>query len=263
MFYHEDTLRQLNLLRTYLFEREAAHKLDSVDRWIRMVAVSRLAGHSPGFFSVYTFPPNQAVTVDAQRRINERRDQSPEPRAVAKLIRRKSRALLKDVCDDTRRRLVEVADGGQFVTSDSSQTPQIRSNSVSLVVTSPPFLDVVDYATDNWLRCWFCGIDPATVALTVPKRIRDWQEVMTGVFRELARILKPGGYVAFEVGEVRNGSVKLEEYALPCGTRAGLSAELVLINDQAFTKTANIWGVENQRKGTNTNRIVLFRKRSG
>ena len=30
---------------------------------------------------------------------------------------------------------------------------------VQLIVTSPPFLDVVDYATDNWLRGWFCGLD--------------------------------------------------------------------------------------------------------
>ena len=35
---------------------------------------------------------------------------------------------------------------------------------------------------------------------------------------------------------------------------------LVLINDQKFTKTANCWGVDNMAKGTNTNRIVLFRK---
>jgi len=30
--------------------------------WVRMVALGRLTGHSPGFFSVYTLPPNQAVT---------------------------------------------------------------------------------------------------------------------------------------------------------------------------------------------------------
>ena len=48
---------------------------------------------------------------------------------------------------------------------------------------------------------------------------------------------------------------------LPCGVAAGLEPELVLINDQQFTKTANCWGVDNMAKGTNTNRIVVFRKR--
>jgi len=143
----------------------------------------------------------------------------------------------------------------------SDATPQIETGSVSLAVTSPPFLDVVDYAGDNWLRCWFCGIDPATVKLTMLKGVKAWQTAMTAVFRELHRVLRKGGHLAFEVGEVRGGSVKLEEAVLPCGLEAGLEPLLVLINDQTFTKTAQCWGIDNGSKGTNTNRIVLFRRR--
>jgi hypothetical protein len=33
-----------------------------------------------------------------------------------------------------------------------------------------------------------------------------------------------------------------------------------MINEQEFTKTANIWGTKNNEKGTNTNRIVVLRK---
>ena len=66
--------------------------------------------------------------------------------------------------------------------------------------------------------------------------------------------------IAFEVGEVRGGSVKLEDAVLPCGLDAGLVPELILINDQEFTKTANCWGITNNIKGTNTNRVVLFSK---
>jgi hypothetical protein len=83
---------------------------------------------------------------------------------------------------------------------------------------------------------------------------------MTGVFLELRRVLRPGGHVAFEVGEVRGGKIKLEEAVIPCGVEAGLEPVLVLINDQQFTKTANCWGVDNNAKGTNTNRVVVFRK---
>jgi len=260
VFYHRETLKQICALREYLIWRREAGESDYVDDWIRMVAVNRLTGHSPGFFSVYTLPPNQAVSVKAQKKINETRGQEPPQRNVAEIIARKSRQLLSDCDSGVRRVLSGVCARAELLTQHSEGVPEVGSGSVSLVVTSPPFLDVVDYAGDNWLRCWFIGVDPDSVSLTVPKKLEEWQRVMTGVFRELARVLRPGGHVAFEVGEVRGGKIRLEEAVVPCGVEAGLKPLLVLINDQKFTKTANCWGVDNNAKGTNTNRIVVFQR---
>jgi len=47
---------------------------------------------------------------------------------------------------------------------------------------------------------------------------------------------------------------------VPLGIAAGFVCESVLINTQRFTKTAHIWGVANNAAGTNSNRIVVFRK---
>jgi len=259
VFYHRETLKELCALKKYLLERRDANELDSIDRWIWMMAINRLTGHSPGFFSVYTLPPNQAVSVQSQKRINEQRSQKPAYRNVADLICRKTRNLLSDCDTKTRRILSTVAPRARLITGDSSATPDIADESVSLVVTSPPFLDVVDYATDNWLRCWFIGIDAKSVRLTVPKKLEAWQSAMKKVFCELRRVLRRGGHIAFEVGEVRGGKVKLEEAVVPVAVEAGLNPLLILINDQKFTKTANCWGVDNNSKGTNTNRIVVFR----
>ena len=234
--------------------------MDEVDEWIEMVAVNRLTGHSPGFFSVYTLPPNQAVSIDAQRKINARREQTPLARDVVQLIIKKSRALLRDCGEATRRRLGAHAPRTQLLVQVSSRTPEIRSSSVDLVVTSPPYLDVVNYASDNWLRCWFCGVAADSVPITMARTLDAWRSAMTDVFGELRRVLVPGGHVAFEVGEVRGGKIKLEETVIPCGTSVGLEPLAVVVNSQQFTKTSNCWGVSNNRKGTNTNRIVLFRK---
>lgn len=260
VFYHPETLREIAALRKYLLARRAAQAFDAVDDWICMVAINRLTGHSKGFFSVYTLPPNQAVSVKSQKKINADRAQSPPRRHVRDIILKKTRSLLRDMDLETGATLASLAGQELFLTRTAADTPQIASNSVALAVTSPPFLDVVDYAGDNWLRCWFVGIDPKSVQLTVPKKLEDWQEAMTEVFHELRRVLRPGGHVAFEVGEVRGGTVKLEETVLSCGVAASLEPKLVLINDQEFTKTANCWGVDNNAKGTNTNRIVLFQK---
>lgn len=260
VFYHQETLLEICALRGYLIDRERNGVLDNVDRWIRMVALNRLTGHSSGFFSVYTLPPNQALSIESQRRINTARRQTPLRRDVRALIVAKSRSLLR-TCDDASLRALERTSRQHLLlTQTSSSTPQIQSGSVDLVVTSPPFLDVVDYAGDNWLRGWFCGIDTTSVKLTVIRKVEQWQTAMTIVFDEIARVLRPGGHVAFEVGEVRGGRVKLEETVLPCGLAAGLEPRLVMINAQHFTKTANCWGVSNNRKGTNTNRIVVFRR---
>jgi hypothetical protein len=260
VFYHPETLREICALREYLLSRDRRKALDGIDRWIRMVAVNRLTGHSPGFFSVYTLPPNQAASLDAQAKINARRKQVPPRRDVRELIVAKTRSLLRDCDAASRSALLRSAQRAALLTGAASSTAQIKSRSVALVVTSPPFLDVVDYAGDNWLRCWFCGIDTAAVEISIHRKVGEWQAAMTDVFKELARVLRPGGHVAFEVGEVRNGKVKLEEAVLPCGVTSGLEPLLVVINSQRFTKTANCWGVRNNSKGTNTNRIVVFRK---
>ena len=259
-FYHPNTLRQITNLRNYLLRKGEDGSLDAIDRWIRMVATNRLTGHSPGFFSVYTLPPNQAVTVDRQRGINQNRQQTPPERDVRVSILKKSRSLLSKLEEEDAERLRETSREASLITGSSDNTPGIESDSISLVVTSPPFLDVVDYQADNWLRCWFNGIDAQTVDVWHFKKPQEWQAAMTRVFAELKRVLIPGGYVAFEVGEVRGGKILLETLVVPAAAEAGLEPLLVLVNDQVFTKTSNCWGVDNLKKGTNTNRIVLLRK---
>ncbi len=257
VFYHPDTLRQICGLRKYLIEKN--DEVDNVDAWIRMVATNRLTGHSKGFFSVYTLPPNQAVTIERQKIINARRLQEPDFRNVPELILKKSRSLLSKLKDDELQAIRGYGDSTVLLTQSCENTSEIESNSVSLVVTSPPFLDVVDYATDNWLRCWFNGIEGREIPIWSFRKVEDWQDHMTLVFKELKRVLKPNGYVAFEVGEVRNGRVRLEESVIPAAEDAGLRPVLILINSQEFTKTSNCWGVDNSSKGTNTNRVVLLK----
>jgi len=254
-FYHPATLKKLEALRLWLAQHAplGADDVDPVADWIRMVALGRLSGHSPGFFSGRSMPPNQAVSVKAQLKINAKLGVSPPERDVAAVILRKSKTLLKDGC----------ARGGvraSLHTGAAWAVPGIPDASVDLSVTSPPFLDIVQYAADNWLRCWFAGIDPASVAIDMHKTEGAWTQMVNRVLREQARILRPGGYVAFEVGEVRGGKVLLEKLVWRAAEGLPFERLGVMINDQQFTKTANCWGVANGAKGTNTNRIVLLQR---
>ncbi|MCC5839003.1 MAG: hypothetical protein JJT96_02680 [Opitutales bacterium] len=260
VFFHPETLRQILSLRRYLENQEEAGASDAVDDWIRMVATNRLTGHSPGFFSVYTLPPNQAVRPNRQRLINEKRKQTPPPRDVTSIILKKSRQLLGDLTPEERATLKEVSADAILLTGSADATKPLATDSVDLLVTSPPFLKVIDYETDNWMRSWFNGIDPKGVHLWQAGKLHKWEELMARAFAEFFRILKPGAWIAFEVGEVSKGKVNLDEAVLPVAKAAGLTPVCTLINQQDFTKTANCWGVDNQSKGTNTNRIVVARK---
>ncbi len=254
-FYHPATLKKLEALRAWLAERAplGSDDVDPVADWIRMVAINRLSGHSPGFFSGRSMPPNQAVSVKAQLKINEKLGVSPPERDVAAVIVKKSKTLLKDGCAESQVR-------ASLHTGAAWDLPGIADASVDLTVTSPPFLDIVHYASDNWLRCWFAGIDPNSVAIDMHRTEEAWTAMVHRVLAEQARILRPGGYVAFEVGEVRNGKVLLERLVWKAAEGLPFARLGVMINDQAFTKTANCWGVDNGSKGTNTNRIVLLQR---
>lgn len=253
-FYHPETLAKLEGLRQWMLVRRDTADWDHIDAWIRMVAINRLTGHSAGFFSVYTLPPNQAVTVDRQKRINAKRQQTPPLRDVPKILLKKSRTLLSEANP--------YCEAYATSTAQSDHTPEIPDESVALTVTSPPFLDIVDYEGDNWLRCWFLGVDPATVKIASHKKVEKWQAFIHGTLCELARVTKPGGHIVFEVGEVRKGSIKLEQNVIAACEGLPLKTLGVMINQQEFTKTSNCWGVNNNQSGTNSNRIIILTKTS-
>lgn len=262
MFYSPATLGRIMALRGHLQARAQTGEEDATDRWIRMVATNRLTGHSPGFFSVYTMPPNQAVSAETQRKINARRNQTPPDRDLAAIILKKSKALMADLDSATRQRMQVIGREARFTCMPAQEASPLEAGSVSLVVTSPPFLDVVQYEQDNWLRCWFNGINAKETgkAITMSKTVGPWGGVMRSALDQLKRLLKPGGWIAFEVGEVRGGKVRLDEAVAPLGIEAGLECRGIMVNDQRFTKTANCWGISNNARGTNSNRIVLFQK---
>ncbi len=262
MFFEKCTLGEILSLRKYLQERREEGNEDVVDQWIRMVATNRLTGHSAGFFSVYTLPPNQAVSPERQVKINTKYGQVPTYRNTREIILKKSKSLVRGLKSEDRENLRQIGTRAKFLSEDARHTTAISGDSIDLVITSPPFLDVVQYAQDNWLRCWFNVIDVEGIAerITVLKGLPAWEAFVHDVFKELFRIVKKGGWVAFEVGEVRQGKLKLDESVVPLGLDAGFNCAGILVNSQTFTKTSNIWGVNNNKRGTNSNRVVIFQK---
>ncbi len=252
VFFERATLLELEAWTRYFSAQRTSGDFDKVDEWLEMVAANRLTGHSPGFFSVYTMPPNQAVSLASQRKINAKRAQAPAYRDTRRLIERKSRQLLRDE--------IYVYDLQHRIWTGAADEVNLPDESVELIVTSPPFLDVVDYKQDNWLRAWFCGHDLQPLELWQTRDLAQWRAWMNGAFTAWHRVLKVGGALCFEVGEIAARKVSLEREAVQISANVGFAVECVVINRQNFTKTAHLWGVTNGARGTNSNRVVVLRK---
>ncbi len=258
MFYHPQTYTEILNLRDYLKKHR-----DPVDRFIEMLALSRLHGHSPGFFSAYSFP-QISIPKANQVKINRTRGADPEYRDIASRIIKKAKTALKDG------QLEEIAQHGKntvITTGDSRKLKGWADNSVDLIVTSPPFLNTVDYVQDTWLETWFCGIDSQKLEKAVVQTpdLEEWMQFISDTLAELHRVVKKGGLVAMEVGEVRYQGelLNLDEAVvnLTCSKRynAGqFKVVEVYVQSQEFTKLANCFKVTNNLLGTNSNRIVLM-----
>ncbi|NLM17182.1 MAG: site-specific DNA-methyltransferase [Candidatus Riflebacteria bacterium] len=260
MFYHADTFKELINLRNYL-----KNNRDDVDRFIEMTAISRLHGHSNGFFSAYSFP-QISIPKSNQEKINQSRGVEPDYREIKSRILRKAKVSLKSG------KIAELRKTGKqhlITTGDSRDLKDWKSESVDMVVTSPPFLSQVDYVQDNWIENWFCGItkDDLKDKIVQTPDLNIWKEFISDTLTELHRVLKKGGLVAMEVGEVKyqNMILNLDEIllSLTCSRQYNMKhfrTREIYVQSQNFTKLANCFNVANNKKGTNTNRIVLMEK---
>ena len=259
MFYHPGTYREIAGLMSYLRTNRA-----DADRFIELVALSRLHGHSPGFFSVYSFP-QISVPPENQRKINEQRKQSPDYRPIKPRILLKARHALADARVDHIR---AASAGNRFETCDARKLA-FPSACADLIVTSPPFLNKADYVLDNWLELWFLGIpeEPVREGIVQTSSLSRWIDFMKPAIAEMGRVLRKGGVAVVEVGEVvhKGEVVNLDEVIVQMvddlrSEGCKLAVEQVLIHVQEFTKLANCFKVDNNKKGTNTHRLVVMRK---
>lgn len=230
-FYDLETFRELMNLRAALGQRA-----DSVHRFIEFVTLSILHGHTVGFLSTYTFP-QISVSPDEQVSINRKRQQSPEYRAVAPRILRKTAALLRDGVPSIAR-----AHARQHVVrrADARDLSFLKAGTIQLLLTAPPAPFQPDIASDLWLRYWFSSLESQPGdRLQRGNDLVDWVDYMNEVLLEAARVVEPRGRAVFDLPELR---VKDREYALD-----------EIIADSVQANLARFWEVEG---------VLVYRKRS-
>ena len=276
MLYHPNTLPQLCYLRDVLLRTaETGWSLEAA------MIMGALAGIMHG--SHRRDGSSQYLSISMPNTF------SMAPTYVKKFIREKDlqapdQNVFERLRDKLARLYLDATDGpgGQVFHQDAARLmsgSDIAPASVDLIVTSPPYLQVVNYGTANWIRLWLLGVDGVARDAGEGRRHLDakldhqhtydsYRDFMARTLAGMRHVLKPDGVAAIVIGDVANPGKEPRPLAEQIWEDVGAATGLRLvttINDYLAVdkKVSRIWG---DKKGQATARdciLVLALANSG
>jgi len=264
MLYHDNTLKQLCYIRGRLLSKK-------ITTWSReeLMLAGALAGIMHG--SWRRDDTSQYLSISMPNTF------SMSPAYVEKFIREKGlKKIDQDVFDRLRDKLARLylddtaGVAGKTYHADAAKlldSSRMKPGSVDLVVTSPPYLQVVNYGTANWIRLWLLGIDEVgrergagrkklNADLDHRHTYTSYREFMLRTVLGTQRVLKRDGVAVLVIGDVADPGKDPVSLAkkLWDDIEADTGLRLIeLVEDDLPThnKVSRIWG---ETKGQATNR---------
>jgi hypothetical protein len=240
--FHRLTLQQLLFLRERLDWTS-----DKVDRFVAALSLGALHGesHKSPLYLSNRMPRTISTKPEYSIRWWRERGLRPPIRDVFSVLRQLARFRFK----------TEPASiVGSIRMGDSRRAKshfKKLTGAVNLIVTSPPYLDVTDYAEDQWLRLWFLGGAP------VPTRRRFADDRLTSrenywaflaeVWGGISSLLAPQSRVVVRIG----GRIPVGELAtgLKCSLVRGMPDRHVKMAATPFTSEVKGRQTNNFRPG--------------
>lgn len=208
MLYHPNTLGHLVYLRDYLFRRPMSD-WSQTDFMIAGAVAGILHGAhrsdgSSQYLSIsmpntFSMPPAYVRRFIADNKLKQL-DQN----VFARLREKLARLYLDD----------NPGPPGKATNLDVSRRLEMgEDNSVDLVVTSPPYLQVVNYGTSNWIRLWWLNLDEVSRDAGTGRRHLDgkldhghnyegYRGFMLRTLKGVRRVLSRSGVAVFVIGDV-------------------------------------------------------------
>ncbi len=275
MLFHENTLKQIFYMRQRLLSRPLAE-------WSRVEVM--VAGAFAGIL-------HGAHRVDGTSQylsISMPNTFSMSPEYVRKYIRDNrlvqiDQDAFERLRDKLARLYMDATDGlvGQVFNDDASHllaSKTIKGGSVDLVLTSPPYLRVVNYGTANWIRLWWLGTDDVSrqrgagrvsldAALDHGHDYTAYRTFMLRTLQATRRVLRREGIAVFVIGDVtRPGGPPLalaRQLWDDVGEQSGLRL-MELIEDYLplQNKVSRIWG-ETKGRATDRDCVLVLARADG
>jgi hypothetical protein len=234
VFFSDPTLAQLLRLRAVLAGDESREAL-----FAKAVVCGVLHGPSRMFLSAPQ-KDQTSSTVEYVRRYLERNG-----------IERPERDVFESAMNKAGRSALDALPSrvGRVFRSDARATP-LADESVGLVVTSPPYMAVLDYSWNNWLRLWWLGKDrrEERAKLILSRREDVYRAFMRDALADMYRVLRPDCAAVIVVGDVRRGDAVLNSALLLAEEAVDVGFEIECVIDDVYKLNARSMLVLNSLK---------------
>lgn len=260
LIFHQGTLAELCYLKDELLESN-----NIIDQFIIGAVLGIMHGGvrkdgTSGYLSI-SMPNTFSMSPEYVRRFVQTKELNRVYRNVFDILIEKIERVFNKHISPKKESLVIECDAKEV---SKSKEFNKYINKVDLLLTSPPYLGIVNYAKQNWIRSWFLNSDPNEISekLDDNLNINQWVQFSKKTLIEFKKMLKPNGVAVFVIGDVaksKNSVIPLaRDFALMVKENK-LFKNVWIFSDyiQGADKTTRIWG-ETKGKATATDRIVIL-----
>ncbi|AGN00389.1 DNA methylase N-4/N-6 domain-containing protein [Salinarchaeum sp. Harcht-Bsk1] len=201
VFFSDYTLKQLLAVREVLRDEETGEA-----NYLNAIISGVLHGPSEMFLSLST-RDTFSGSVDYVRDYAEKHDLERPNREI-----RTSAMTKQELVSEELDALPD--DVSTWIEKSDCRDLPFPDGSVDLLLTSPPYMRVLDYSWNNWLRLWWLDADRESEReeLTITESERKYKEFVRGTLMEIERVLTDDGYAVIVVGDVRKVLANRTEY---------------------------------------------------
>jgi hypothetical protein len=243
-FFHAETLRNALAFRDACMEKS--------DDFLLACLLGILHHQRPGFLS---FPSSHLVPYLRDRNFPRKRFPNLyDERDVLVRLEAKVRRTFRRPPDRFR-------ESRQVVETDARRFRRVRN--ISAVITSPPYMNELDYVRDNRLRLWFIARSlPQGLELVARNREQAYSTLIKEVCARLAPSVVHGGHIILVVGDATRGHGQPGRSAAL--TRRIFETEVYLREfqlDEIYLDTIpDIRRSRRECRGTKAETVLIYRK---
>lgn len=192
VFYSDYTLNRILGLRKIL---DGDNSTKAV--YLKAIMCGILHGPSDMFLSLQTKDTYAGSVNYVREYAKEHNLEKPEVDIEPKALRKQEIVTKNPIPDD-------LGDRTRILQGDARDL-DVAGKSVDLIITSPPYMRVLDYTWNNWIRLWWLGEDRKDERenLDLTSDVSKYRSFMRDCVKEMYRVLDDNGVAVLVVGDVK------------------------------------------------------------